>query len=116
MKKKVTKKDILQAAKKEDLRRITEWSINIRNSYGNKCAICGGEKYLNAHHIIPREIKEFRYDPDNGISLCSTHHKWDLNISPHRNPFVFFVWFMNTYPTKFTNLISKYQEWQKTLQ
>lgn len=113
--KKVTKKDLLKEAKKKDLLLVSEWSKKVRASYGNKCAICGSTKYLNAHHIIPREVKEFRYDEDNGISLCSTHHKWCLEISPHRNPFVFFVWFMNTYPIKFTNLISKYQEWQKNL-
>ena len=74
---------------------------------GNKCAICGRVEYLHTHHIIPREDREFRHDPMNVITLCAKHHKFSLDISPHRNAFCFFLWLMENRIEKFNYLKNK---------
>jgi len=99
MKKKLTKKQIAlnkkirhQKSKKylehqERIRikkRFAEWSKDIRKY--EKCLICETTEGLNAHHIIPREIKETRFDLLNGIALCAKkHHKFGI-YSVHMNP------------------------------
>lgn len=66
-----------------------EWSKTVRARAGNRCELCGAEKYLNAHHILPKErYKEYRYELTNGISLCPSCHKWG-KYSAHRNPIFF---------------------------
>ena len=70
-----------------------QWSINIHSA--GKCAICGGHSYLQAHHLIPREIKQYRYSIENGILLCVKHHKYDYVISAHKNPLAFTIWLQN---------------------
>jgi hypothetical protein len=57
-----------------------------------KCVICGSDKNINCHHILPRERRDVRHNLLNGITLCVLHHKFSLNISPHKNAFEFFVW------------------------
>ena len=69
-----------------------EWSKQVRERDDNKCAVCNSKAYIQAHHIIPIENKEFRFNLDNGISLCPLHHKWGNEISPHKNPLKFFMW------------------------
>lgn len=61
-----------------------EWSKTIKDYYGNKCIICGSNKLLNAHHIIPREFQETRWDTLNGVPLCISHHKYS-KFSAHKN-------------------------------
>ena len=67
-----------------------EWRKEVIAEFGNKCAVCGATNMLNCHHIIPSEFKAFRYDVNNGIALCPSHHtlgKW----SAHKSA----VWFNN---------------------
>lgn len=66
------------------------WSIAVKER-DKECVICGETKRLNAHHIIPREIEGFRWILQNGISLCPSHHKYNIQISAHRNSLAFFV-------------------------
>ena len=68
------------------------WAGTIKARDGWKCVICGDDYAPNAHHIIPREHKEYRYCLDNGITLCRKHHKFSRVISAHNNPFAFFLW------------------------
>lgn len=70
----------------------TQWAIDIKNRDCWACVICGSEFKPNAHHIIPRENKEYRHDLDNGITLCTKHHKFSRIISAHNNPMAFFLW------------------------
>lgn len=83
-----------------------EWSsyVKLRDEI---CLVCGSEVNLNAHHLIPREIKEFRYDIENGITLCPKHHRFSFELSAHQNPFAFMLWFRNTYPEWFNKIIKK---------
>jgi hypothetical protein len=57
-----------------------------------KCAICGSVEYVQAHHLIPREMYSHRHVPQNGIMLCASHHKYSFEISPHKAPVAFFRW------------------------
>ena len=105
-----TKKYKAKIDKRERNKKDKEWSINIKYAYENKCAICKrNDVPLHTHHIIPREIKELRHEPENGIALCPLHHKFSLDISPHRNPLIFYSWFMERYPTSTNILINMFK-------
>lgn len=69
-----------------------EWANFIKERDGWACSICGSIYRPCAHHIIPREIEEYRYDHDNGITLCITHHKFSRQISAHNSPLAFMLW------------------------
>lgn len=60
------------------------WSLAVRNAWGNRCAVCGSGK-VEAHHLVPRQHEETRYDARNGIALCPHCHKFDRDLSPHLN-------------------------------
>jgi hypothetical protein len=72
------------------------------------CLICSRGEYLDCHHIIPRENKDFRWDIDNGILLCKNHHKWSRVNSPHRNPLIFFEQFKLLRPEQYSRIKDKY--------
>ena len=71
------------------------------------CVICAKRKGLNAHHIIPREIQETRFDVLNGISLCPLHHRFSRDISAHQNPLAFFKWMLTNRPYQLKYLQDK---------
>lgn len=74
---------------------LKEWSQAVRQRDSNQCQICGDTSFLNAHHLFPKEAKMYNYlmyDIDNGITLCSGHHKFSYQISPHKNPLMFVNW------------------------
>jgi len=68
------------------------WATMIKARDNWCCVICGNDYRVAAHHIIPRENKEYRYCPDNGVTLCVAHHKFSRIISAHNNPLAFSVW------------------------
>ena len=74
--------------KRERNKKDKEWAKQIKER-DKCCVICGSKERLNAHHIIPREIKELRWELCNGITLCPRHHKFSIMNSPHKNPWVF---------------------------
>ena len=76
--------------KKERNRKDKEWRTAVVERYHGSCVICGSERYPNAHHIIPRNFKEVRWDVKNGIILCPMHHKLG-KFSAHKNA----LWFIN---------------------
>jgi hypothetical protein len=67
-----------------------EWREKVKYKDRGLCAICLATKFNNCHHIIPKEIKEFRHDEMNGILLCPLHHKFGT-YSAHKNA----IWFIN---------------------
>jgi len=99
-------------AKKELKLQDTIWSQNIKYRDESKCVICGATRLVQAHHIIPREIKAFRHLFINGISLCPRHHRFQLEISAHHNPFAFFVWMMRNRTDQFNKLVLLNEEKQ----
>lgn len=74
------------------------WSTIIHLS--NKCAVCSAIINLQAHHLIPREVKRFRHIIENGILLCINHHKYCKAISAHKNPIAFIIWLQAHNPAK----------------
>jgi len=101
-------KEAVKLRKKKD----KEWSINVKKIFGNKCAFCDKTKYIQAHHIIPREIKEFRYNLTNGVAVCPIHHKWGVKVSAHRNPLHFFIIFEEKYPLRLKKLRLEYEKFK----
>ena len=76
-----------------------KWKAAIRKRDVH-CVICGkglalGEGFkaprLNAHHLIPKEFKDYRWDLDNGMLLCVHHHTLG-KLSAHKNPLWFVMW------------------------
>ncbi len=73
--------------------RLVKWSVEVRVCDGNKCAVCGQTKFIQAHHLLPKErYPEYQFEPYNGVSLCPSHHKWG-KLSAHRNP-LWFAWWL----------------------
>lgn len=75
-----------------------EWAKKVKERYYNKCAVCGSTKMLNAHHLIPRQIKQFKHDVRNGISLCPSCHRFSFKLSAHQNPIMFISWLNENRP------------------
>ena len=69
-----------------------EWAKAVKERDGLVCVICKSLERLNAHHLIPREIKGSRHDIDNGITLCPKHHRFSRKLSAHQNPIAFLKW------------------------
>jgi hypothetical protein len=99
--KKVTKKELARKERILNKKRLKEWSIAVRNNDQNKCVICAVTKYVHAHHLIPKEIKEFKFETWNGVALCAKHHKYGITISAHKNPIAFLEWFNKEYPDRY---------------
>jgi 5-methylcytosine-specific restriction endonuclease McrA len=97
----------LKQERKERKAKDKAWALKIKSNFDNKCALCFNPKMLNAHHIIPRTIPEFRYDELNGIALCPKCHKWGTD-SAHKNPLWFFIQLENKFPLKINLLKEKY--------
>lgn len=108
MKEKLTLKQKKKLEKRELKKKDKEWSIKVRERDGNKCFVCGSTERIQAHHIIPREIKFLRWDLENGIALCSNHHKFSLEESPHKNPLIFYDRMRKQRPKQIKLLLSLY--------
>lgn len=111
--KKLTKAKIKKLEKRELKKQDKKWQEACKERDCSKCVICGRTDRINVHHIIPREIKFFRHDFDNGICLCNLHHKFSLEISPHRNPFVFFIWMKENREEQMNILREKWKLWKQ---
>lgn len=63
------------------------WREVVFKQAGGRCEYPGCRKaeYLNAHHIYSRSHRSTRYDPSNGMCLCSGHHTLNRN-SAHHDP------------------------------
>jgi hypothetical protein len=89
------------------------WARQIKDQAKWRCEICGSPDRPNAHHIIPREFRQTRHDLNNGISLCVKHHKFSLEISPHKNAFAFFEWLQKYFPEKYNYLKETWKQINK---
>lgn len=71
------------------------------------CRICKrAEGKLDAHHLIPKPFKEFRWDLDNGIILCFQHHKVG-KYSAHQNAVWFTQWLLHNRRWQYDYVIKK---------
>ena len=82
------------------------WAEEVKHRDAS-CVICQKTKMLNAHHIIPREILETRYNLLNGISLCPSHHRFSRKLSAHQNPLAFFMWMVRNRQEQIEYLMKK---------
>jgi hypothetical protein len=90
LKGKKPKKTLIKKISTELLDR--EWSKRVREDAKGRCEYCGIVSYPNAHHIFGRRNFGVRWDLDNGICLCSNHHKFDNKFSAHMTPTEFTLW------------------------
>lgn len=75
-----------------------EWADKVKDRDGRSCVVCGSPVRLNAHHIIPREVHETKFEIMNGLSLCPKHHFFSRKISAHNNPLGLFIWLEENRP------------------
>jgi len=51
------------------------WAKEVKKRDNYQCKICGIKDNLISHHILPwKDFPEERYNINNGITLCQTHH------------------------------------------
>ena len=68
------------------------WSKLVKLRAGLKCEYCGStSRQLHSHHLYTRSRLSTRWDVENGISLCATHHVLG-NFSAHKSPREFNEW------------------------
>ena len=79
-----------------------DWAKQVKDRDGWKCVVCFNDIRPNAHHILPREILELKYDVMIGITLCPNHHFFSRDISAHNNPLGFFMWMEEYRPNQLT--------------
>ena len=117
--KKYTKTYLKKQARILKRKQLVAWSNSVKERDNHTCQICGikvgeftknGKKVVfNSHHIFSKEgIYSFlMFDINNGITLCQNCHRFSRSNSPHRQEFVFFVWFMKNKPKQFEYLKQK---------
>lgn len=117
--KKITKKMLAKQARTSARKDLVAWSLAVRERDGHTCQVCnikageltknGKPVIFNSHHIFAKEgfYSFLKLDVNNGICLCQNHHRYSREISPHRQEFVFFVWFMKNKPEQFEYLKQK---------
>lgn len=71
--------------KPSDRQLMALWQRVVKLRAKERCEVCGKTEYLNAHHIFSKSHRSTRYDPDNGMALCSGHHSLN-NDSVHKDP------------------------------
>ena len=55
---------------------LRAWARQVHKQCNYSCAMCGENKHLEAHHIIPKILfPEWALIVTNGISLCKSCHK-----------------------------------------
>ena len=56
---------------------LTHWREKVAARDNYQCRLCGSTENIHVHHIIPVSAdptSEFKYDVNNGITLCHRHH------------------------------------------
>jgi len=91
----MTKVQLKKHCKYLETKLLAEWSLRVRAT--GACAICGATANLNAHHLLCKiRYPANKFDLDNGICLCSLHHRFGT-ISAHRNGMIFAEFVRNNY-------------------
>ncbi len=101
----------LKEIKKLERDALGFWRTVVKERAGKGCEalFCKKTKRINTHHIESYAMnKALRYEPKNGIRLCSTHHKFG-RLSAHKS-FCFLYQLMNeSRPEDLTHLLENYQ-------
>ena len=91
------------------------WKELVSKSYVGRCAICGSDKWTQAHHLIPRELFSHRHIIKNGILLCAAHHRFSFVLSPHKNPIAFVKWMISYHNATWCWLLEQEPTRQNTI-
>jgi hypothetical protein len=67
------------------------WSCVVKASAGWHCEYCGKTTSLQSHHIFSRSDRSVRWNIDNGVCLCASHHTLG-NKSFHKAPADMIEW------------------------
>lgn len=76
------------------------WGAIIHNLYP-VCIVnddCSGR--VEAHHLIGRGNTATRHSVENGVGLCSLHHKFSNQLSAHGAPLAFSEFLQAEFPEK----------------
>ena len=56
--------------------RYENWKRAVSHRDGYACVLCGEQESIHVHHLYSfTEYPEYRYDIDNGVILCTYHHR-----------------------------------------
>jgi hypothetical protein len=97
--KSILKKREKRKFKREEKIKLEEWKTKVKMRDNYTCQVCkhqSGNLVLNAHHILPnikksKKYEVFKFDLNNGITLCVHCHKWSAD-SAHQNAIFFYNW------------------------
>lgn len=67
------------------------WRQKVYENGGKRCEYCNKTEKLNAHHIFSRSNYVVRWDLDNGVCLCVSHHIFG-KMSFHKSPIEMLEW------------------------
>lgn len=81
-------------------KKLVEWAKSVKDRDNYECVICKSKEHLNSHHLIPKEMKDktYKFDVNNGITLCCLCHKYSYKISAHKHPIAFCLWLIKNKP------------------
>lgn len=55
--------------------KLKNWSLRVKQAFGNKCDICEATKNLTAHHLWDKSTHPtLMYQDENGVCLCMKCH------------------------------------------
>lgn len=94
---KPTAKEVAELKELEGLA-VRLWRKVVVQRAGHKCEVpsCKKTKFLNAHHIENFSVNKYlRTDPENGLCLCPSHHKFN-RLAAHKS-FCFMCWMMGEF-------------------
>ena len=77
------------------------WSYLVKKRDGQKCMVCENDMKPNAHHLITRKVFKYRWDTDNGVTLCPAHHEFDVQFSAHTAPWALEEWMAEHRPEQY---------------
>ena len=113
------KKEKKKEAKKVSVKVLSNrcdylWSECIKIKDWYKCVYCWKTSQLNSHHLFTRSRKATRWDLDNGITLCCSHHIFSEDFSAHKTILEFSRWIENKlWSKKIDSLLKKSRETKK---
>jgi len=85
---------------------LIDWKIAVKERDNYTCQICGQTNQPNAHHIVDKKFKEFKFDVENGLTVCPGCHTFRFR-SAHKNPLWFVAWFKTNHPERYDYLMGK---------
>jgi len=102
----------IKSKKWKDRESLKLWREQVLKRDKGECQVCKTKpNKSHVHHIIPRQVKELRYDIKNGIVLCFNHHTVG-KFSPHQNALWFTMWLRKNKLSQYKYLMRWLRKWQ----